>query len=151
MLSSDEDLTKYCKIENFQDSGKGGQKRNRKYSAVRLTHIETGISAECAEFREQNINRNKASMKLKHRIAMSLDGPQIANIRSIISLENPEYPLWVAFVLDGLHETLFEMEPLSKKLLLTKSKLIKLIYRDRELWNEVNEQRIKLGKHKLNL
>ncbi|HBM15522.1 MAG TPA: hypothetical protein DD381_04145 [Lentisphaeria bacterium] len=149
LLSSDEDLIKYCNIENFQDSGKGGQKRNRKYSAVRLIHIESGITAECSEFREQNLNRIKAGQKLKLKIAILFSCEQITNMRNICSVKNSEYPLWVAYVLDELHRSYFDVKFVAEKLSLSKSRLIKLLYRDRELWNEVNEQRIKLGKYRL--
>ena len=147
----DEQLIKFCRIENFQDSGKGGQKRNRKYSAVRLTHIETGMTSECTLFREQNLNRIEAGRKLRLKIALNFFGDPIIveNIRGITSLSSVDYPLWVAFILDELYKYGFELSPLSEELSISKSKLIKLLYRDRELWQKVNEKRVNLGKYQL--
>lgn len=151
LAASDNEFMNFCRIENFQDSGKGGQKRNRKYSAARVTNIKTGLSAECAEFREQIVNRNKAINKLKLKLAFSFSGEPIASVRAITSLESPDYPVWVAFVLDLLYKNSFEINPLAEKLSLSKSKTIKLLYRDKKLWDEVNNQRTKLGKTRLSL
>jgi hypothetical protein len=147
LSSSDEEFAKYCTIENFQDSGKGGQKRNRKYSAVRLKHIQSALSAECVLYREQNMNRIEAARKLRIKLGLELSGPVIENIRSTVSTGSNDYPLWVAYIMDELYRNSFDLEPLAEKLSLSKSKLIKLIYRDRELWNEVNRQRARLGKY----
>ena len=40
---SDEALLSECKVETFRSSGKGGQHANKTESAVRLTHIKSGI------------------------------------------------------------------------------------------------------------
>ncbi len=143
--ASDEEFAQYYTIRNFQDTGKGGQKRNRKYSGVRLTHIETGIVVECTLHREQNLNRIEAAKKLRFKLAM-LSGPEIENIRSIVSPSNQDYPKWVAYILDELHRHDFEILPVAEKLSLSKTKLTKLLYKDRDLWDEVNANRTKLGK-----
>ncbi|MEI6055825.1 MAG: peptide chain release factor-like protein [Lentisphaerota bacterium] len=149
--ASDEEFAKFCRIENFQDTGKGGQKRNRKYSGVRLTHIETGIVAECALHREQNFNRVEAGKKLRLKIAMLLSGPKIVNVRPIVSLDHHDYPCWVSFVLDELYSCDFEIFRIAEKLTISKTKLTKLLYKDRGLWDEVNANREELGKFALAL
>lgn len=149
ICASDEEFAKFCSIENYQDSGKGGQKRNRKYSGVRLVHIKTGIVSECALCREQNLNRIEAARKLRLKIAMLLSGPEISDIRSIVSMEHHDYPLWVAFALDELYKCDFEILPVAEKLSLSKTKLTRLLYKDRVLWDEVNANRERLGKFKL--
>lgn len=147
LSSSESDFFQHCRIENYQDSGKGGQKRNRKYSAVRLTHIPTGISVTNADCREQNINKLKALEKLKIKMAMMLSGPDVDISRSIISVQSRDYPLWVAFLLDELYRNDFEIASIAESLGLSNSKLLKLVYRDRIIWNELNSNRLKLGKH----
>lgn len=145
--SSESDFLKQCKVENYQDSGKGGQKRNRKYSAVRLTHIPTGISVTSSGCREQNINKLKALEKLKVKMAVMLSGPDVNIPRSITSIHSYDYPLWVAFLLDELHRNEFEIVLIAKILRLSNSKLLKLVSRDRVIWDELNSNRMKLGKH----
>ena len=147
LSSSSTNFFKHRRIENYQDSGKGGQKRNRKYSAVRLTHIPTGISVTSAECREQNINRLKALEKLKIKMAMMLSGPNVDIPRSIISIQSPDYPLWVAFLMDELYMNDFEITSSAERLGIANSKLIKLVFRDKIIWNELNSNRMKLGKH----
>lgn len=147
LASSEPNFLKQCRVENYQDSGKGGQKRNRKYSAVRLTHIPTGISVTSTNCREQNINKLKSLEKLKIKMAMILSGPHIDIPRSIISTHSRDYPLWVAFLLDELHKNNFEITPIAERLGISNSRLLKLVYRDRIIWDELNANRMKLGKH----
>jgi len=52
------------KVETMRGSGKGGQKRNKTESKVRITHIETGISASSDDDRDQRKNRKIAFKRL---------------------------------------------------------------------------------------
>jgi len=52
------------KLETFKGSGPGGQHRNKRETAVRITHIATGITAEATDRRSQSQNRMAAFRKL---------------------------------------------------------------------------------------
>ena len=65
---SDDILLSECKVETFRSSGKGGQHANKTESAVRLTHIKSGIQVMCQDERSQYLNKIKCIKELRLRI-----------------------------------------------------------------------------------
>jgi len=142
----DNELMRQCVFDEYQASGPGGQKRNRKYSAVRLKHLPTEIEVRSAESRSQKQNRATALKKLREMIAIEVRSDLSPLLDSmIVGLKNGKYPLFLAKLFDELHICEFRISETAERLGISTGKLVKLIARDSHIWQIVNKERKRRG------
>ncbi len=73
----DSELIKHCTWTFLRRSGPGGQHRNKVETAVLVTHVPSGLSAEANKSRSQETNRQEAITRLRLKLACEIRCQQI--------------------------------------------------------------------------
>ena len=74
---------KDLKVDTYKAGGKGGQHVNKTESAVRITHLPSGVVVQCQNERSQHKNRAQAMKLLKARLLQMREAEQNAAIRQM--------------------------------------------------------------------
>lgn len=80
--------------DTYRSSGPGGQHRNKTDSAVRLTHLPTGIVVTATEERSQHLNRLAAWQRLEARLAAVAEAESAAATNGVRREQLSEFRSW---------------------------------------------------------
>ncbi|GEM_PF-333828 len=157
---SPDDLLRQCRQARFQGSGPGGQKRNRVYSGVRVTHGESGLTAESVDSRASLRNLYAAVSRLRMGLALSAayaeaapercaEGVPQPSFRAGANAAHEDYP---RFLLRALHQLAWhkgQLAPAAAALDCTASALTRFFKTDKGAWAKARRIREENGLHPL--
>ena len=142
----DDELLSICKTDHFIATGKGGQKRNKTSSAVRLTLKDSSIAASASEDRQQSVNKVRALRRLRIAIALEMrQEPAAWKDQLDMNPKNSSYSKFIACLTDHLCSLNWQVSEVAKAFSISTGKLIKIIAKDDSFWQYVNAQRQKAG------
>ena len=153
-------LLRGCWVDPYQASGPGGQKRNRTYSAVRILHLETGLSTIAEESRSQIENRAKALRRLRVLVALNVrpgypperfeiveevKGFLRSNPPLRINTKNPFYPFVCATMSDAVYFQKGKIGEAATMLGVSAGQMLRVMSKDRQLLTAINQMRSQFG------
>ena len=159
LTQPDEKLVAACTVETYRASGPGGQHRNKRDSAVRLTHKPTGVVATATERRSQHENRRRAIKRLRKTIALEVREKVRTSSDALptvladpawprISQKSTAYLVAAAGILDRLAADCGKVSVTAKRLGVSTASVTKFLSLDCDLLAAANRIRRRCG-HKL--
>lgn len=147
LLLDDAALFAACRADAFRGTGRGGQKRNRTSSAIRVTHPASGVAASSDETRSQHKNREIALRLLRWELALAVRNPApVAEpTASLPGWRTPAYALWLARALDHLAAHGYQVGPPARTLEIATGRLVHELARHSRIWDTVNQARGERG------
>ena len=158
LILADEKLLAQCIVETCRASGPGGQHRNKRDSAVRLTHRSTGVVVTASERRSQHENRHRAVARLRKAIAVEVreappPGPPTGLLRDVlddpawprVSRRSAAYLVAAAEVLDRVAASAGQVSEAARGLGVATASLVKFLQIDEDLWEAANRIRARFG------
>ncbi len=147
---SDEELIKLCRVDLCRGTGPGGQKRNKTSTAVRVTHLASGLSAMDDATRSQHVNRAHALAKLRVELAVGLPpdegfGQPTVPLEPVPRAGRAEYPLWLGELFSTLQVNGFQPNATSVAYGCSPSHLIRVIAKDDAAWQHLAQARQRLN------
>ncbi len=77
------------RAEYYRSRGPGGQRKNKKETAVRLKHLPSGVTVTATESRYQAVNKRRAFQRLQEKLKQ-LNKPAKMRISTVVSLGEKE-------------------------------------------------------------
>lgn len=154
----DDALLKDCTVTAGRSSGPGGQNRNKVETAIRITHVPTGIIASATERRHKEQNKQQAIFRLRVKLATEVREPVdpggpasacwVARVKDRKLLINPshaDYPALLAEALDRLAMVEHDLPAAAALLGVSASQLVKLIKHEPTAMQALNRCRADKG------
>lgn len=154
-------LLAQCRETRTKRSGPGGQHRNKTETAVVLTHLPTGLTAEASERRSQAENRRMALWRLRLRLALEhrlppdpLGPSTLWKARSrggrvAVSPEHDDYPPLVAEALDRVAAVRGDVSSAAEQLGVTATQCVRLFKKQPAAWTALGRLRERCGQSPL--
>lgn len=156
-LDGDE-LLRECRVERTRGSGPGGQRRNVTETAVRLTHVPTGLSAHGEERRSQAENLAAALRRLRVILAVEHREPvdphgrvselfrsRLKDGRISLNPRHHDFAPILAEAMDMLAAAGFDPARAAAALGCSTSQLLRLLRHEGKAFSRFNEERAKRG------
>ena len=151
-------LLKDCTITSGRSSGPGGQNRNKVETAIRITHVPTGIVATATERRHKQQNKEQAIFRLRVKLAIQVRepidpgakpsgcwSPRVKDKKLLINPSHDDFPTLLAEALDRVAMVQYDLAAAAEVLGVSMSQLLKLIKHEHESLEWVNQRRRAAG------